>query len=142
MSLRDAARETGVTKSTILRAIQRGRLSAARDDDGNYRIEAAELFRVYEPRTTRTDAQAGAAGQDAPAGGTGATALQAEIEGLRAQLALMREHAGAERDQHRALVDDLRAQRDSWQKQAETSQRLLADQRPRRRGLFGFLKAS
>ncbi|MER9132583.1 hypothetical protein [Mesorhizobium sp. M0768] len=55
--------------------------------------------------------------------------MKAEIEGLRAQLAMMRDHA-----------DDLKAQRDSWQKQAETSQRLLADQRPRR-GLFGFLKA-
>lgn len=37
-------------------------------------------------------------------------------------------------------ADDLKAQRDSWQKQAETSQRLLVDQRPRR-GLFGSLKA-
>ena len=65
-------------------------------------------------------------------GATGETpALKAEIEGLRAQLALMRDQ-----------LDDVKSQRDCWQKQAETSQRLLADQRPRRRGLFGFLKAS
>ena len=37
--------------------------------------------------------------------------------------------------------DDVKAQRDGWQKQAEASQRLLADTRPRR-GLFGWLKAS
>jgi hypothetical protein len=53
-------------------------------------------------------------------------ALRAEIEGLGAQLALMREHA-----------DELRHQLDGWQNQAEASQRLLADQRPRR-GWFGL----
>jgi predicted nucleic acid-binding Zn-ribbon protein len=55
--------------------------------------------------------------------------LQAEIEGLKAQLALMRDQ-----------LDDVKGQRDSWQKQAENSQRILQDMRPRR-GLFGFLKA-
>ena len=54
-------------------------------------------------------------------------ALKAEIEGLRAQL--------------REQLDDVKTQRDGWQKQAEATQRLLADQRPRR-GLFGFLRAA
>ena len=41
----------------------------------------------------------------------------------------------------REQLDDVKAQRDGWQQQAEASQRLLADRRPRR-GLFDFLKAS
>jgi hypothetical protein len=36
----------------------------------------------------------------------------------------------------------VKAQRDGWQRQAETAQRLLSDQRPARRGgLFDWLKA-
>jgi hypothetical protein len=37
-------------------------------------------------------------------------------------------------------LEDMRAQRDSWQKQAEASQRQLVGHRPRR-GLFGWFKA-
>ena len=53
-------------------------------------------------------------------------ALQAEVAGLRAQLEMMREQ-----------LDDVKIQRDGWQRQAETL--LLQDRRPR--GWFGWLKA-
>ena len=55
--------------------------------------------------------------------------LKAEVDGLRAQLALMRDQ-----------LDDVKAQRHDWQKQVEATHLLLADQRPRG-GLFGFLRA-
>lgn len=130
-SLRQAAEQAGVSKSTILRAIQNGRLSAARTDDGGYAIDAAELCRVYGERVAQQTSNV-AMGQDAPIGGTGATAddaaaLRAEIAGLKAQLALMREQ-----------IDDTKDQRDKWQQQAMDAQRLLADQRPSRRGWFGL----
>ncbi len=50
-SLRQAAQQAGTSKSTILRAIQSGRLSATRTDDGGYSISPAELFRVYPPKS-------------------------------------------------------------------------------------------
>ena len=53
--LRQAAIQAGTSKSPILRAIQSGRLSAARTDDGGYAIHPAELFRVYPPKPS-TDA--------------------------------------------------------------------------------------
>lgn len=124
LSLRQAAEQSGVSKSTILRAIQKGRLSAARTDDGGYAIDPAEVHRVYGNRSTqRSDTDA--MGQDAPADAT--SALRAEIDGLKAQLALMREQ-----------LDDVKDQRDGWQKQAENTQRLLADMRPARRSWFGL----
>src|SRR4051794_17300104 len=49
LSLRTAAREVGVSKTTILRAVRSGRVSATRKDDGEYEIGPAELFRVYTP---------------------------------------------------------------------------------------------
>src|SRR5215211_1879213 len=48
--LREAALQAGVDKSTIHRAIQSGRLSAARTENGGYSIDAAELLRVYPPK--------------------------------------------------------------------------------------------
>src|SRR3954463_92127 len=50
LSIRDAARQAGVSRSSILRAIQSGRMSAPRKDDGGYAIDPAELFRVFEPK--------------------------------------------------------------------------------------------
>jgi len=43
----EAAKAIGKSKPTILRAIRRGQISAARDDAGAFRIEVAELHRVF-----------------------------------------------------------------------------------------------
>jgi len=54
LTLGEAARQVTqvtVTKSTLHRAINDGRLSANRDDQGHYQIDPAELFRVFEPVT-------------------------------------------------------------------------------------------
>ncbi|MEE9319113.1 MAG: hypothetical protein V3U76_01590 [Granulosicoccus sp.] len=48
-TLGTAARATGVSKSTIYRAVKSGKLSAKRNDDGEYAIDPAELHRVYPP---------------------------------------------------------------------------------------------
>ena len=49
ISLRRAAELTGKSKSTLTRAIKTGRLSAARDAQGVYAIDPAELAREFEP---------------------------------------------------------------------------------------------
>lgn len=127
LTLGQAARLTGTSKTTLTRAIKAGRLSATRRDDGSYSIDEAELSRVYTVKV-ETPVTGAAVHQATPERDPGDTlALRAEIEGLKAQLALMREHA-----------DELRHQRDGWQNQAEASQRLLVDQRPARRGWFGL----
>jgi hypothetical protein len=46
-TLGEAARVTGKSKPAISKAIKSGRLSASRADDGSYRIDPAELERVY-----------------------------------------------------------------------------------------------
>lgn len=119
LSLRDAANQVAVSKSTILRAIQSGRLSAARTDDGGYSIEPAELFRVYAPKA-RNIAVERSMGQDAsPAGPSATAALDGQIEALRELLR-----------RADARADEIRADRDAWRAQAETAQRILTDRRP------------
>lgn len=48
-NLGSAAAATGKTKSTILKSIRAGRISAQKDDFGNWAIDPAELHRVYPP---------------------------------------------------------------------------------------------
>ena len=47
-TLGQAANATGKSKSTILKAIKNGRISAKKDDLGNWSIDPAELNRVFE----------------------------------------------------------------------------------------------
>jgi len=50
-SLQQAADAAGVNKSTVLRAIQAGKVSATRNEHEQWLIEPAELHRVYPPAT-------------------------------------------------------------------------------------------
>ncbi len=52
-TLGTAAKATGVSKSTIYRAVKSGKLSASRNADDEYEIDPAELHRVYEPVSER-----------------------------------------------------------------------------------------
>jgi excisionase family DNA binding protein len=47
LSLSEAAKVAGQSKSTIWRAVNSGRLSATRTYTGDYRIDPAELHRVF-----------------------------------------------------------------------------------------------
>jgi hypothetical protein len=63
LSLREAAEQTGTSKVDIWRAIRSGMLPAQRTHDGDFAIDPAELFRVFETqrpeqRSTEQDATA------------------------------------------------------------------------------------
>ncbi len=55
LSLGKAAKEAGVAKSTISKALSSGKLSYREKNSDGYKIDPAELFRVY-PKTAKTDA--------------------------------------------------------------------------------------
>jgi excisionase family DNA binding protein len=106
LSLREAAEQTGVSKSTIFRAIRAGKLSAARTADGNFEIDPAELFRVYPPKT------ADVAPERATESLVGHSAPDAETA---MKLALL----DAEVKALREMVAELRNDRNAWQQQTE-----------------------
>jgi excisionase family DNA binding protein len=143
LSIRDAARQVGVSRSSILRAIQSGRMSAPRKDDGGYAIDPAELFRVFEPKPRPEPLPAGQSDAHEPGhlGQTGqgsepvqgavpqavtphvtdvrAAALEAEIQALKELVRRLdqdRQELVRRFDQDR---QDLRADRDAWKGQAE-----------------------
>ena len=119
-TLTEAATATGVSRSTIFRAIKTGRISATRTEGGNFEIEPAELHRVFPPAETRAaHAGNGAMNRDAMAAATADTGqlaqLESEIKALRDMSALLREQLHETRD----TVDDLRRDRDAWRQQAQ-----------------------
>lgn len=105
LGLREAATEAGVSKSTIFRAIKSGRLSASRDDDGNFAIDPAELFRVYPQGGPEVAPQRPEAQQ----------MKQTETTDLRIRNATLQ----AELEAARSMLEEARADRDRWAAQAE-----------------------
>lgn len=116
LSLSQAAKATGKSKSTINRAIKNGKLSATRHEDGTYSIAASELFRAF-PIGTSSGSEWIDTQPEEPQDRTS----MVRIEALEA--ALQRE---------REINVDLQADRDHWRQQATA---LLQDQRPK-----GFFK--
>jgi hypothetical protein len=78
-----AAKATGKSKSTIFRAIKNGRISASRDESGDFDIDPSELHRVFPKMWENVPGNASEERLPAP--------LEREIELLREQLARERE---------------------------------------------------
>jgi excisionase family DNA binding protein len=124
VTLGEASRQSGLSKSTISRAIRDGKLSAIRSaDTGSYRIEQSELQRYLDAvAVTRATAETVAMTHTATPSETAATAaLEAEIAGLREVGTLLR-----------AELADVKTDRDHWRGQAEATQRMLTDATARR----------
>ena len=144
LSLREAAQQTGTSKSTILRAIQSGRLSAARTDDGGYAIDPAELFRVYQPRP-QTDPDQGADTKAGHGASAAATEAATELRIRNAQLEAGFNALKAILEAEKKHMEELREDRDRWAAQAERLA-LPAPQPPpqvsqvKRSGLRGWIK--
>ena len=99
-TLGTAAKATGKAKSTILRAIKSGTISATKSHDGSYEIEPSELHRVFEPNGAQL-----ASSNDAQPNEEHSATLRIRLEVLEAE-------RQRERDQMQATIDDLRARLD------------------------------
>jgi excisionase family DNA binding protein len=92
-TLSEAAAACGVNKSTVLRAVKSGRISGTKDDFGTWHVDEAELYRVFPPAAASPEAVPHRALSDAAT-----DALVAEL---------------------RAVIADLRNDRDEWRSQAQ-----------------------
>jgi hypothetical protein len=117
-TLAAAAAATGLSKTTIFRAIKSGKISGSKDVNGQWEVEPAELHRVYPPFAE------GAECTDAPQHHASVHATAA-VE-LELKLAVLEERVIYLRD----ALDEMRGQRNAWQTQAERL--ALTDERPQR----------
>ena len=115
-TLSQAAKAVGRNRTTILRAIKAGKLSAAHDEaTGAWLLEPAELHRLYPP----AGAHASPPTADAHLRNGGASGAIREVH---ARL--------ADKD---AVIDDLRRRLDAESEERRRLTARLADQRPARR---------
>ena len=127
-----AAELAGRDRSTILRAIESGKLSASKSEVGHYLIDPAELERVYGALRT-PDVQTDAPPLDAQA---------AHVAALERELALVREMLERETAHHRDTRSAYASDRRTWEEERtfmrgmlekHTDQiKLLTDQREER----------
>lgn len=115
LSASQAAKRVGKSVPTITRAIKSGKLSAKPREGGGWIIEASELFRVWPAVSGESDVTPKMLGSETP---SETSALQREIELLR------------------EMLEETRADRDSWRDQAQKITALIEDQTARKKGLW------
>jgi hypothetical protein len=132
-----AAALTGKNRSTVIRAIEKGHVSATRDEFGHYLIDPAELERVYgalrNPDAVNDDARDDADQRDASER-DGAASMR-EIELLREMLTEARavhERTRSDHERERRTWEEERAFLRGMLERNSEQIKLLTDQRDER----------
>jgi predicted site-specific integrase-resolvase len=115
LSASQAAKRVGKSIPTITRAIKKGKLSAVPRDGGGWIIEASELFRVWPAVSLDSNVTAQMLGSVIP---HETSALEREVELLR------------------EMLDETKADRDSWKEQAQKITAVIEDQSARKKGFW------
>lgn len=132
LSLGQAAKEAGVAKSTISKALSSGKLSYAEKSTAGYKIDPSELFRVFPKSSTN--------GSDAPVKNDRKSdfpdmetavytaTLEIQITGLK-HLITEKERRIADLETDRAhLRDDHYRQSQTWRDERDRLIKLVEDQ--------------
>lgn len=123
LSLREAAKATGMSKSAMLRAIQRGTISASRDTHGVWAIQPAELFRVYKPLQANSNAPVSTSDSSSVLGQSTTDAAPPAEADLMSKLAA----SEASLDALKQLLEEVKQSRDDWKQQALVKDQLLLE---------------
>lgn len=130
-SLSAAAKATGKGKSTIHHAIRTGKLSARRCEDGSYRIDAAELARVFTLNPIM-DRKPDDLEPKAEPHGT-------ELAELRVKVVMLADQLARERDVSQDTIDDLRKRLDRAEERVHALTFQAQGQPTKSVGFFGRL---
>lgn len=121
-TLGEATKATGISKTSLHRAIKSGRISATKNDIGAWEIDPAELHRVFPPAANRNSSETDDLVRD------GTVVLRRELE-------LLREERERERHQFEREIARLEQQLDASEQERRDKDRqltaLLSDQRSR-----------
>jgi hypothetical protein len=125
-TLGTAAKATGKSRTSILRAIERGKISAEKNVHGEWNIDPSELHRVYPPKQTGN-------GED---NSTDATAVNSDLLIENRELTARLEAADQRTKDALDQVNDLRLRLDQSEDERRRTQAqltaLLTDQRGER----------
>lgn len=113
LSLSQAAEETGKSKSVIYKALKNGTISHAGKDESGYKIDPAELFRVF-PKNDKNESK----NVKKERSGTTENAIENTFK-IR-ELEIRLEAENKEKNFYRDQFVKVEQERDDWKKQAQT----------------------
>jgi hypothetical protein len=99
LTMGQAAKETGVSKATLSKALKTGRLSYVTKTTAGYEIDPAELFRVFPPKPSVN--------------------VEAERSETHREHLLLDDAHRREVQLLREQLDEVRIDRDAWREQAQ-----------------------
>lgn len=132
LTLGQAAKEAGVAKSTISKALSSGKLSYREKNSDGYKIDPAELFRVF-PKTSKLSSDEPAANDWQPGGANGesmpySTKFEIELARLKG-LVEEKDRRISDLESDRAqLREDRHRLTENWQEERVRLLKLLEDQ--------------
>lgn len=137
LTMGQAAKQAGISKSTLSRAVNSGKISAEKQVNGSYLIDPAELFRVFPSNRTATPSMQRSA--------TINETLEKQLLGSSIDIEMVRlqtENEALKREVSHltALIDDLRKDRDDWKQQAAVV-KAITDLRPKG-GIWALFRRS
>jgi len=114
VTLGQAAKLVGRSKTALTRAINSGKLSANRNDDGSYSIDVSELSRVYQllsvtPETVTVDSK----------GVQRSTPSDTPRDGILDEYVTRAAVAEAQLESMKVLLEEIKQSRDEWRSQAQ-----------------------
>jgi len=149
VSVRTAAQMTRTSKTTIQRHIKSGKLSATRNDSGEWEIDPAELARVMTVHTTpeqiepvvQDGARPTPSNHTEPQHTNGAERPapahhEREIELLQQQIEMLQTERRREREQLQTRIDELNEACDDWKKQCNNQTLLLGNEQEQNQKSF------
>jgi hypothetical protein len=128
LSLKEAAEAVGMGKPAILKAIQKGKISAKKDAHGQWWLDPAELHRVYPP-VSGSAQRTGSSGNGATTGnGHQNKLLERELEFMREKLASAERIREDERHQFNARIEELRRDKEELKGDRDRLLRVIEEQ--------------
>ena len=122
LSAKEASEQVGLSKQALINAIRKGKVSAAKDENGEWKIDPAELFRAYPPANQ----------VDGKKSGSLDDALPIVDNGLMVEVATLRERLSSferEKELFSSQLEDLRRRLDISDEERRRLTAVLTDQR-------------
>lgn len=129
LSLNKAAKEAGVAKSTLLDALNTGRMSAEKNEKGHWEIDPSELFRAFPRTSSYTPEKPIQTPSENHQKTIQDSGLEVEVKMLREQIERMDLERDRERSQLTNQIETLKEQAERLSADHRQALAVLTDQR-------------
>ena len=145
LSLNKAAKEAGIAKSTLLDALNNGRMSAEKNQRGHWEIDPSELFRAFPKTSSYNPEKLMQTPLENHQKTIQNSALEIEVKMLREQIERMDSERERERSQLTEQIEALREQAERQSAEHRQALAVLQDHRQKApevhsRRFFGLLR--